>query len=163
MVKYHSTWLSKVNANGIIIGMWAPQVDGVHMKCNLCNVKLRFATQGFQVLLQHSRTLSHELISRTRFIEKQQHFFAKSSNSGDNSVIDVDVETGSEQKEMKMGSASDLQCSAEAMWLFKVAEEVIPSGKLFKSLRILCEVKYLYPDSFCCSCILMGSLKVWFV
>ena len=123
MVKCHSTWLSKVDANGIMIGIWASQVDGEHVKCNLCNVKLRFATQGFQALLQHSRKSSHELISRRRFSEKQPHFFTKSSNSGDNSVIDVDVEPGSGQKEIKMGSASELQRSAEAMWLFKVAEE----------------------------------------
>ena len=54
---------------------------------------------------------------------KSSHFFTKSLNSGDRSVIDVDVETSSRQKKIKMGSASELQRSAEAMWLFKVAEE----------------------------------------
>ena len=32
MVKRHSTWLSKVDANGITIRMWAYQFDGEHVK-----------------------------------------------------------------------------------------------------------------------------------
>ena len=87
MVKYHSTWLSKVDAKGIMIGIWAAQVDGEYVKFNLCSVKLRFATQGFRAPLQHPRKSSHELISGTRFSVKQPHFFTKSSNSGDDSVI----------------------------------------------------------------------------
>ena len=55
MVKYHSTWLSKVDAKGIMIGIWAAQVDGEYVKFNLCGVKLRFATQGFRAPLQHPR------------------------------------------------------------------------------------------------------------
>ena len=86
-------------------------------------IRLRFATQGFQALLQHSRKSYHELTSMTRFSEKQSHFFIKSSNSRDNGVIDVGIETGSGQREIKMSLASELHCSTEAMWLFKVAEE----------------------------------------
>lgn len=59
----------------------------------------------------------------TRFSEKQSHFFIKSSNSRDNGVIDVGIETGSGQREIKMSLASELHCSTEVMWLFKVAEE----------------------------------------
>ena len=59
----------------------------------------------------------------TRFSEKQSHFFIESSNSRDNGLIDVGIETGSGQREIKMSVASELYCSTEAMWLFKVAEE----------------------------------------
>ena len=45
----------------------------------------------------------------------------------------------------------------------RLLRKINPSGKLFKSLRILCKVKCLFSDSFCCSCTLIGSLKVWFV
>ena len=58
MVKCQSTWLTQVDANDITIALCTSPADNEHMKCNLCNVKLRFTKQGFQALLQHSRKSS---------------------------------------------------------------------------------------------------------
>lgn len=79
-----------------MIGMQVSQADDERVKCYWRTVS--GTKQEFQAFLQHSRRSSHVLISSTRYIDKQPHFFTKFSNSWGNVVIDVDDETGNRPK-----------------------------------------------------------------
>ena len=110
MVKWHSAWLSRLDGSGIEIMRWAQRVDDEHFECKLCHVTLKYTTQGFQSLFQHSLKANHKTVSKRAFSNVQPHFAP---------VINVDTCT----QEISISSSSDIICSTESTWLFKVAEE----------------------------------------
>ena len=117
MVKFDATWFEKTDRNGIQVGLWASRADEKHVNCDLCHVQLKFEKQGFQAIMQHSQKPSHRTMSTAKFDKNQPHFFAGASSKTSSGP------SAAPQKDMQIGSYVDLQRSAEAMWLFKVAEE----------------------------------------
>ena len=121
MVKWKDLWLTKRDSNDVIIGLWATKKDVNYARCSLCSCLCRYSTQGFQTFTQHSVVKQHKDVSKIRFGEnKTQKTFPSTSLS----------------KALPRPSLTldaPLQCkvsAAEAMWVFKVAEEDFDIARL---------------------------------
>ena len=62
MLKWNEDWLLKKDVNEHIIKDWARKLDCDSFLCMLCNKSLKYSTQGFQALIQHSDKRDHKAI-----------------------------------------------------------------------------------------------------
>ena len=112
MVKWSSSWLEKIDSNGVKLKLWVTKKDEKHAHCKLCSADLKYVTQGFQAMIQHSKKPKHKTVSDLRFGNDVRRF-SKSSESHSSSkkeVVTLDP------------TFSEKVSAAEAKWLFKMAE-----------------------------------------
>ena len=117
MVKWSDTWFDKLDANGIKFGKWVERKSSTHALCRLCNRELKFDQQGLQALKQHSGKPKHVEVSRLAFSDAVRRFETTTPPSSSTS-------TSCPPKKVFLGiSLQEKVTAAEAMWLFKIAEE----------------------------------------
>ena len=129
----------------------ATKKDANYATCSLCSCLCRYSTQGFQTFTQHSVVKQHKDVSKIRFGEnKTQKTFPSTSLS----------------KALPRPSLTldaPLQCkvsAAEAMWVFKVAEEDFTLRDCDQTPLLF---KNILPDSSICGSFRMSKSKVFYI
>ena len=110
MVKWSSSWLEKTDSNGVKLKLWVMKKDEEHAHCKLCSADLKYVTQGFQAMIQHSRKPKHKTVSDLRFGNDVRRFSKASESSSTKEVVTLDP------------TVSEKVSAAEAKWLFKISE-----------------------------------------
>ncbi|XP_047132571.1 uncharacterized protein LOC124811258 isoform X3 [Hydra vulgaris] len=112
MVKWNDVWLEKLDKNLVKIQLWAEKRNSEYAICKLCKSDLKFSSVGFQALYQHSSKPKHKSVSDLRFSKTASHLYVDSNKNsiGGEKVIQLEFST------------NEKISAAEAMWLFKVAE-----------------------------------------
>ena len=161
MVKWHDSWLKKIDAQGIECGKWVEKNDEEYAKCNLCNCLLKYSSSGLQAITQHAQNKAeHKEISKARFSTTQPHFSAVININDDN-----DDDKAPSNSVAVMSTPTDMVSAAECTWLFKVAEEDFSfrfvlqfcSGSIF-----LLNTRDLHYFLFINSALNFGSLVIYF-
>ena len=114
MVKWSDTWYEKLDQNGIKFGKWVEKKSSAHALCRLGNRELKFDQQGIQALKQHSVKPKHVDLSKLAFLNSARCFEISASSSST---------TLPSQKKVFASFLLEKVPPAEAMWLFKTAEE----------------------------------------
>ena len=136
MVKWNNAWLQRLDSNGVPFRMWASKFSSTHAICKLCNEELKYEKQGMYCMTQHSSTKKHIDASKIAFSKDVRRFVvsstASSASSEQKSVMSGNGESSSSNINgcstkgvgipLLSPSLNDQVTSAEASWLFKVAE-----------------------------------------
>ena len=133
MVKWDEGWLLKKDVNEHIIKDWARKLDCDSFLCILCNKSLKYSTQGFQALIQHSDKRDHKAIAKTRFSDTQVHIRTQKP-----------VASISKLPPLLETSVNNNIFSAETSWLYKITEEDF-SLRSCDDLNLL--FRKMFPDS----------------
>ena len=64
-MKWSEGWLLKKNVNEYVNKDWARKLDFDSFLCIVCNKSLKYSTQGFQALMQHSSKYDHKANAKT--------------------------------------------------------------------------------------------------
>ena len=120
MVNWCEAWLNLKDKNNVELSLWLSRLSNTHAYCNLCAKSLKYASQGSQSFMNHSSTSDHKGVSDARFSSNQVHIAVKRKQT----TIASSLTSPKSPKVIVLDpSLDDKVASAEAMWLFKVAEE----------------------------------------
>lgn len=150
MVKWSDTWYEKLDQNGIKYGQWVEKRTSTHALCKLCNCELKFEQQGLQALKQHSSKPKHTQVSKLAFSNTVRRFETTTSS----------LAPCGEKKLFIAPSLQEKVSAAEAMWIFKIAEEDMTlrdsdnTPKLFQAM---------FPDSQVAKAFTMGRSKASYI
>lgn len=132
------------------IKLWATKKDEDYARCTLCNCHLKYSSQGFQCLMQHSQKPKHKRISELRFGASSIHLASKPSTDSTKSQQCISIDP----------SLKDKVSAAEAMWLFKVAENDLSFRDCSSTPKLF---QNMFPDSDICKRFTMSKDKASYV
>lgn len=153
MVNWSDSWLEKVDFNNVKVRLWVEKKNGCigYAHCRLCNADLKFASQGFQAILQHSKKPKHKTVSDLRYGNNVRRFTTETSN----------VITATKNKTVTFdASVKDKGSAAEAIWLFKVAESDFSLRDCDQTPALF---QKMFPDSEICKLFSMSREKASYV
>ena len=134
MVNWCDSWLQQEDEYSFKIVQWPRRCDGTQFEYMLSKKMLKYNTQGFQALFQHSFYKSHSYIAKFRLLDKQVHMKKGASNSFNSqsaSQLAIVLDHS------KIGNAR----AAEALWPYKV-------GECNFSLRLSDDIPALFQNMF---------------
>ena len=125
-IKWNELWLEKIDQQGQKCGTWAIKEDSDYVRCKLCACKFKYSGSGGIKLIEHSRVDKHREnfeLSRTNHVIASQPSTSTDSSSISSSSNDQQAATLPPPLPLKLDNPVNAKArSAEAKWLFKVAE-----------------------------------------
>ena len=102
---------------------WLSRLDDKYGYCSLCSSKLKYSSGGKQAFLNHAKTEEHQKLSTANYSSSQVHIKIGSTGTSTSS-IESSTSGSNGNNTIQLGpSLNDKVSAAEAMWMFKVAEQ----------------------------------------
>ena len=144
--------LEQVDDNEVKLKRWLKKQYSEYGYCMLCNREVKYATSGVQAFIQHATKKIHKERSDAKFGDNQVHIAGNPSSSSS--------EVSKEKEIILDRSLADKVTGAEAMWVFKLAQQDY-SLRSCENIPLL--FKRMFPDSEVAKKFTMGRAKASYV